>query len=100
MKNKIALSISIGLVLMLSLAGMAAADSQTIDFDSFALGSVNGQNGWSSTGSAGSGCAVYDHAIVDSTGFGYATFGTKSLRMSNAVTSGCFGDHTFSQSLT
>jgi hypothetical protein len=44
------------------------------------------------------GCATYDHKIVDNI-YGYASFGAKSLRMSNAVTSGCFSDHTFSKSL-
>lgn len=75
------------------------ADSSTIDFESYSLGTVNGQDGWSSTGAAGSGCALYDHMIVDSTPFGYSSFGTQSLRISNAVTSGCFGDQTFSKSL-
>lgn len=75
------------------------ADLLTIDFDSYTLGTVNGQDGWSSLGSVGSGCAVYDVAVVSNT-YGYASFGTKSLRISNAVTSGCFGDHTFSKSLT
>lgn len=77
----------------------AFADSATIDFESYTVGSVNGQDGWSSTGAAGSGCAVYDHAIVDSTPYGYGSFGTRSLRISNAVTSGCFGDQTFSKPL-
>jgi hypothetical protein len=75
-----------------------SADSTTIDFEGFSTGTVNAQDGWSSTGAAGSGCAVYDHLIVDNT-YGYASFGAKSLRMSNAVTSGCFNDHTFSKSL-
>jgi hypothetical protein len=30
----------------------------------------------------GSGCAVYDHAIVDATPCGYPRFGTRSLRLS------------------
>lgn len=64
-------------------------DSTT--FDPFALGNVNGQFGWSSTG-------AYDQEIVDNT-YGYATFGCKSLRISNAVTSGSFGDQTFSYSV-
>jgi hypothetical protein len=57
-------------------------------FDNFALGSVNGQNGWTSTG-------PYDQAVVRNT-YGYAAFGCQSLRLSNAVTSGSFGDQTFS----
>ncbi len=58
-------------------------------FDSFTLGSVNGQGGWQVTGG-------YDQAVVDNE-YGYA-FGCKSLRLSNAVTSGSFGDQTFSPS--
>ncbi|HLF28034.1 MAG TPA: right-handed parallel beta-helix repeat-containing protein [Anaerolineae bacterium] len=80
-------------------AGLVFADSLAIDFESYTVGTVDGQDGWSSDGAAGSGCAVYDHAIVDSTSYSYGSFGTRSLRMSNAVTSGCFGDQTFSKSL-
>ena len=69
-----------------------------IDFESFADGSPNGQFGWSSLGSAGSGCALYDHEIVSHEAEPFPGFGLKSLRMSNAVTAGCFGDQTFSSS--
>lgn len=68
-----------------------------VDFESYALGSINGQDGWTSTGASGSGCAVYDHAVNSS--LGTTGFGSQSLRISNAVTSGCFGDQTFSKSL-
>ncbi len=90
-------------ILMASLAGLAVpqpalADEALIDFESFTAGTVNAQGGWSSAGAAGSGCAVYDHAVTD-VDYGYAEFGTQSLRISNAVTSGCFGDQTFSASL-
>lgn len=61
-------------------------------FDTFSLGNVNGQNGWSSTGS-------FDQEVVTNT-YGYTTFGCKSLRISNAVTSSSFGDQTFAASLT
>jgi hypothetical protein len=74
------------------------ADTNTENFDGFAVGSPDGQAGWQADGSAGLGCALYDHAIVDNT-YGILSFGEKSLRMSNAVTSGCFGDQTFSASL-
>jgi hypothetical protein len=81
------------------LGGGAKADVVgLIDFESFSDGSPNGQFGWSSLGSAGSGCALYDHQIVSHSVEPYPGFGLKSLRMSNAVTSGCFGDHTFSVS--
>lgn len=94
-------------VLCLSLIFLIAGWSPTalaadlvINFENppYATGTINGQDGWSSLGSAGSGCAVYDHALVANT-YGYATFGAQSLRISSAVASGCFGDQTFSKSL-
>lgn len=81
--------------------GLALADSATTaDFESPAYATstaLHGQDGWSSAGAAGSGCAVYDHVVSES--FGVPSFGAQSLRISNAVTSGCFGDQTFSKSL-
>ncbi|MBE2182012.1 MAG: hypothetical protein IAE89_01185 [Anaerolineae bacterium] len=74
------------------------AASRATDFESYTPGTVNGQDGWVATGSAGSGCALYDHAIVNNSG-APASFGTRSLRISNALTSGCFSDHTFSHQL-
>ena len=79
-------------VATLSVNGTPAVST---NFENFTLGSVNGQQDWLSLGSVNRGCAVYDHAVVSNT-YGYASFGLKSLRMSNAVTSGCFGDQTFS----
>jgi hypothetical protein len=75
-----------------------------IDFEPsfYAPGTINGQDGWTSLGAAGSGCAVYDHEVVVNslqTSYTYPTFGLQSLRLSNAVTSGCFGDQTFSKPL-
>ncbi len=82
------------LVVTIVLAGavQVLADLLTIDFESYSLGTVHGQDGWSKTG-------AYDVAVVSNT-YGYATFGTKSLRISNAITSGSFGDHAFSKPLT
>ena len=87
-------------VIMLgSIAGFAAADTlPTINFESpaYNLGNINGQNGWSKTG-------AYDvevasvAAFPNASGFG---FGAQALRASNAVTSGSFGDQTFSPALT
>lgn len=76
------------------------ADSSSINFEAptYTTGSINGQDGWSSLGSASQGCAVYDHAVTNNT-YGFPTFGGQSLRISNAVTSGCFSDQTFSKSL-
>lgn len=80
-------------------APLALADTVTADFENppYTLGTINVQDGWSSFGAAGSGCAVYDHAVDSS--FGVSGFGTQSLRISNAVTSGCFGDQTFSKAV-
>ncbi len=74
---------------------IAFADTVNVDFENppYALGSINAQDGWTSLGAAGSGCAIYDHAVASS--LGTAGFGLQSLRISNAVTSGCFGDMTF-----
>ncbi|MEX0783396.1 MAG: right-handed parallel beta-helix repeat-containing protein [Dehalococcoidia bacterium] len=89
-------TIAIGVI---ALAGreMTSADSSTTDFETYALGTVHNQDGWSSSGAAGSGCGVYDHLVDDPSLI--TGFGTKALRISNAVTSGCFGDQTFSGSL-
>ncbi len=70
----------------------------TVNFENppYTLGTINGQDDWISLGAAGSGCGfLYDHAVASNT-YGYTTFGAQSLRISNAVTSGCF-DGTFSK---
>lgn len=73
----------------LTLAPQAAqADSLSVDFESYTTGNINGQNGWTKTGG-------YDVEVVESP----VLSGSKSLRFSNAVTSGSFGDQTFSASL-
>lgn len=65
-------------------------DSST--FDAFSLGSVDGQDGWSATG-------PYDQEVVSNT-YGYTTFGCQSLRISDALVSGSFGDWVFAKPLT
>jgi hypothetical protein len=91
---------SLGLALM-AVPAIAAADSNNITFESptYTTGIINGQDGWTATGSAGSGCAVYDEGVVANT-YGYASFGGQSFRLSDAVTSGCFGDQAFAKPLT
>ena len=75
-----------------------ASGSLGFETPTYTSGTVNGQDGWSSLGAAGSGCAVYDHAVAPLAGFwAVPGFGSQSLRISNAVTSGCFGDQTFSK---
>src|SRR3989344_5682311 len=92
----VALFIVFGFFALSALADSAVA----VDFEDppYTLGLIDGIDGWTSTGAAGSGCAIYDHAVTSS--FGVPDFGLQSLRISNAVTSGCFGDMTFSKSLT
>jgi hypothetical protein len=77
-------------------AAPASADTQSINFESgYSLGSVDGQNAWTSTG-------PYDQAVVDNSTIAGApgSFQTRSLRISDAVTSGSFGDQTFSPPTT
>lgn len=89
-----------GIIASLLLASPVYADSVSINFESptYTTGVINGQDGWKSLGAAGSGCALYDHAVSGS--LTTPDFGDQSLRISNAVTSGCFGDMTFAKPLT
>lgn len=93
LKKKINIVIAmITLVLAGFVVNSTLADSNAVDFELYTLGSVNGQDGWSATG------PTYDQEVEANT-FGYVTFGTKTFRMSNAVTSGSFGDWVFSKPL-
>jgi len=55
----------------------------------FSIGNINGQDGWMKTG-------LYDAAVVNNP----VINDTQSLRISNAVTSGAFGDQTFAPLLS
>lgn len=97
MFRKFKLAIALGVLGAMCVAGAAAAESLgPINFESgYTAGDVNGQNGWSKTGS-------YDAAVANVSGFPAASgygFGTKALRISHATTSGSFGDQTFSPGL-
>jgi hypothetical protein len=84
----------------LGLAGFASAESQSpITFESsegYTTGTINGQpststNQWLKSG-------AYDANVVATTGYAAASgygFGDQALQISNAVTSGSFGDQTF-----
>ncbi|HVG38362.1 MAG TPA: hypothetical protein VM870_03680, partial [Pyrinomonadaceae bacterium] len=93
----VALTLLAALILPLAIV---TADSAVITFEptAYAPGSIHNQDGWRSLGSTGQGNAQYDHAVVSNSG-APAAFGTQSLRMSNAVTSGSFDDQTFSKPL-
>jgi hypothetical protein len=75
---------------------VASADSLgPIDFDAYTLGNINGQQDWMKTG-------PYDAAVASIAAFPWASryhFGTQALRISDVVTSGSFGDQTFSSGL-
>jgi len=95
----VAFGLAIGAFFIFGLAQFAEADSVGVDFENppCSLEVIHNQDGWTSSGAAGSGCGVYDHAVSSS--FSTPTFGSQSLRISNAVTSGCFGDMTFAKPL-
>jgi hypothetical protein len=74
-----------------ALPAVAKADTVGTQFEpsGFHAGDINGQGGWTKTG-------AYDAAIVTNSGTTASVFGSQSLRISNATTSGSFGDQTFS----
>jgi hypothetical protein len=63
----------------------------------YTVGDIGGQNGWMKTG-------PYDAAVASVASFStaslYPSFETQSLQISDAVTSGSFGDQTFSPGLS
>ena len=67
-----------------AVAGTAVATSSTTTFDTFDVGSVDGQSNWKATG-------PYDQGIIET-----GTEGGRALRISNAVTSGSFADMPYS----
>ena len=77
------LGLSLAVVAVLGSLGTAQAQVlSSTNFDSFSLGSVNGQGGWGITG-------PYDQEVVN------IGPGNNALRVSNRVTSGSFGDQLF-----
>jgi hypothetical protein len=92
------LVLALALAVALTVATIASADSRTINFESYMLGTIDGQDGWA--GSAGGPInPAIDQAVVSNT-YGYTSFGGTSWRMSNAYTDGAFADWPFSPSLT
>jgi len=94
---------AVGLIALLTMVGLsgAATNPYTADFGSFALGTVNGQDGWHSA-APGDVPALpngYDQAVVANGGGAPAAFGAQSLRMSNAYTNGEFFYQTYSPSI-
>ena len=90
-----------------SLEGEGSVPGSITTFERFTLGAIDGQFDWKSLGGVGARqpssthCAVYDHEIADVaavvTGpYRLRDFERRSLRISNAATSGCYSDQTFS----
>jgi parallel beta-helix repeat protein len=70
-----------------------------VDFESFNTGTVEGQDGWRSAGSNAYGTG-FDVEITDNnTIVAPKSFGTRSLRVSNALTSDSTAEQTFAKSL-
>jgi len=78
-----------------SAAGADVVGPITFEPPAYHTGDINGQQGWSKTG-------PYDVAVASVSDYPDAAnyfFGSQALRLSNAVTSGSFGDQTFSPGL-
>jgi hypothetical protein len=74
-------------------AAQADVDGWTFEPPWFTVGDINGQDGWMKTNSA------FDSEVASNPAPLQPLLGKQSLRISNAVTSGSFGDQTFSDSL-
>src|SRR2546430_1474858 len=96
--RRFALVLSAVAVLAFAGAVAARADSVgpiTFEPPTYTTGNIDGQNGWMKTG-------PYDVAVVKVSAFAAAAsygFGLQALRLSDAITSGSFGDQTFSPGL-
>ncbi len=98
------LRILIAMVAMLAVAALAGSATSAradavgpITFETgqgYTLGNINGQNGWSDSG--------FDANVASVSGFpaanGYG-FGSQALQISDAFTSGAFGNQTFAPAL-
>lgn len=85
---------------LLCVGPTAFADSyDNGDFESFALGDPYGQDGWGANDLGGYNAANWDIDIVDPSAAWGTELGNRALRISNAVTSGGFGNQLLSASL-
>lgn len=91
--KKIVTSSLIGIAALGSAVIPAFADSVSVNFEqpTYTTGNINGQDGWSKLG-------PYDVEVAANT-YGFTSFGGQSLRLSDAITSGSFGDQTFAKPL-
>src|SRR5215207_4102508 len=101
MKRRILISLVAAIAASLALSAAASADTKTTDFESFNLGTVDGQDGWHSAvpGDVPALPFGYDQAVVDNSYPAFpADFGTKALRHSNGYADGEFHFQTYSPS--
>ena len=95
-RKQVAIAAIVALTLAMTGASALADTVGAITFESpYTLGNINGQQGWMKTGG-------YDVEVASVSGFPAAAgyhFGSQALRLSDAVTSGSFGDQTFSPGL-
>jgi hypothetical protein len=93
----------IGALLSVFASAVLYADSLMIDFEAshgYSPGSIQGQNGWGGQNPPGIPInPLIDQAVVTNGPSAPSTFGGQSWRISNAYTSGSFGDMPFSPSL-
>ena len=90
---------------MLAIAALAGSASSAradglgpITFEStdgYAVGNIDGQNGWSNTGGFDANVAAVS-SFPAASGYG---FGSQALQISDSVTSGTFGNQTFAPAL-
>ncbi len=88
----LAASFALLIAMFAGTSGTASADALAQNFETFNTGTPNLQQGWTFVG-------PYDAAIADPNTFGVTDMGSRALRISNAVTSGSFGDWVFSAPL-
>jgi len=98
--KKINTKIAILVVLILSIGVVVPAFADSIgafDFESpvYSVGNIDGQDGWTKTGGFDVEVDLVA-SFANAVGFG---FGDQAMRFSNGVTSGSFGDQTFSPGL-
>src|SRR5882757_221876 len=93
----------IGALLIVFASAVLYADSLMIDFEAshgYSLGTIQGQNGWGGQNPPGIPInPAIDQEVVANGPSAPSSFGGQSWRISNAYTSGSFGDMPFSPSL-
>ena len=101
-KAKPAIALAGAIALWAGTGGLATADSLGINFEASAgyhTGSIQGQQGWAGSTPPGVINPAIDQEVVINGSSAPASFAKQSWRISNAYTSGSFGDMPFSPSL-